>query len=98
MRHDDTTEKSYFRSSERLFRVNSDWYFAAREGDQGPFESQQRAEKELDRYIEEQVSLHKFMQSGVKVIKMDRQAEHIPVLKDSVESPDETFQQVGMVL
>ncbi|MEM7096837.1 MAG: DUF6316 family protein [Pseudomonadota bacterium] len=98
MRHDDTNEKSYFRSSERLFRVNSDWYFAAREGDQGPFESQHRAEKELGRYIEEQVSLHSFMQSGVKMIKMEGQREDIPLLKDAVDQNDEMYQQVGMVL
>ena len=65
MRNSDTEDKPYFRSSERLFRVNSAWYFAAREGDQGPFETEQRAEAELRRYIEEQVSLQSFTKSRV---------------------------------
>ena len=96
MRHDDLQEKAYFRSSERLFRVNSAWYFSAREGDQGPFDSEETAARELQRYIEEQVSLHKFIKSGVKVVVMDEVSR-----STKPRQPDhavDTFEQLGMVI
>lgn len=96
MRHNDKEEKAYFRSSERLFRVNSDWYFAAREGDQGPFDTETVAARELARYIEEQVSLQKFIKSGVKVVVMD-EATKTPKREDTTPRTD-TFGQLGMVI
>ena len=53
MRYDDTeSEGVYFRSSSRLFRLNGDWFFASREGDLGPFRTEQEAEVELSRHVE----------------------------------------------
>ena len=72
MRNDDIEVKAYFRSSERLFRVNSDWYFSTREGDQGPFESEREAAYELRLFIEEQVSLRKILNYGIKVVVIDQ--------------------------
>jgi len=66
MRREDTTSKTYFRSSERVFRMNELWYFAAREGDQGPFLSERKARREVARFVLEQTELAKF-QSGRKV-------------------------------
>ncbi|MDA1074089.1 MAG: DUF6316 family protein [Proteobacteria bacterium] len=42
----------YFRASSRLFTLNSDWYFASREGDQGPFATPVKAEQELSIFLE----------------------------------------------
>lgn len=43
--------KRYFRSSERVCRVNDRWYFASREGDQGPYASESEVELNLQRYV-----------------------------------------------
>ena len=97
MRHDDLQERPYFRSSERLFRVNSAWYFSAREGDQGPFDSEERAARELQRYIEEQVSLHKCLKSGPKVVVMDEATKANTDHKELTQV-EATYQQLGMVI
>lgn len=60
MRKGDAKEKCYFRSSERVFRMNESWYFAAREGDQGPFRSEQEAVAEVKRFLNDKVELAKF--------------------------------------
>ena len=45
-----------FRASSRIFRLNNAWYFSSREGEQGPFESESAAKKELETYIKLLVS------------------------------------------
>ncbi len=60
MRHDDHSDKRYFRSPERVFHMNGAWFFAAREGDQGPFPSHTEAEREVDRFILEKTELGSF--------------------------------------
>ena len=63
-RHDDTDkDKRYFRAPERLFVINDDWYFAAREGDQGPYGSEADAQVELSRFVAAQTELGGFQQS-----------------------------------
>lgn len=42
---------SRFRASSRIFSVNDEWYFSTREGNHGPFASDNAAQKELDRFI-----------------------------------------------
>ncbi len=52
MRKTDTIRKPRFRSSDRFFCQDGQWYFETREGnDQGPFESRREAEFQLERYI-----------------------------------------------
>ena len=53
-------DKRYFRASERVFRMNEAWFFAAREGDQGPYPSEPEALVEMQRYIETQTQLKGF--------------------------------------
>lgn len=60
MRRDDTSNKTYFRSSERIFRMNELWYFASREGDKGPFLSERKARREVERFVVEQTELADF--------------------------------------
>lgn len=59
-RKEDSEDKRYFRASERLFRMNEAWFFAAREGDQGPYPDEREAVVEMRRYIEAQVELANF--------------------------------------
>ncbi len=39
-----------FRSG-RMFSIGTEWYFATREGDRGPFQSREEAEAELALYL-----------------------------------------------
>jgi len=42
----------HFRAQSRIFRMNdNEWYFSTREGDNGPFQSESDAQRELDTYI-----------------------------------------------
>ena len=52
MRKRDESDKRFFRTPDRLFRVNDEWWFATREKDQGPFSSKEEAELALRRYCE----------------------------------------------
>ena len=60
MRHDDLEQKRYFRSPERVFRMNGAWFFAAREGDQGPYASHHEAGREVSRYVQAMTELGSF--------------------------------------
>jgi predicted ATPase len=60
VRRDDAEKKNYFRSPERVFRMNGAWYFATREGEQGPFASELEALKEIKRFITEKTELAQF--------------------------------------
>ncbi len=63
-RHDDTDkDKRYFRAPERLFVINDDWYFSAREGDQGPYRNEADALVELGRFIAARTELGQFQAS-----------------------------------
>lgn len=65
MRIDDPQENSkrYFRSADRVFMVNGAWYFAAREGDQGPHSNREIACREMVRYTSEKSELSVFQKS-----------------------------------
>ena len=54
MRHtDEDRGRTYFRSEARVFNQDGAWYFATREGDQGPFARQDIAQREAARYTAE---------------------------------------------
>jgi hypothetical protein len=44
-------KKRFFRSNDRFFQINGQWYFSAREGDIGPFRSREQARLEANAYI-----------------------------------------------
>ncbi len=69
MRRGETDTKNYFRSEARIFNLNGSWYFATREGDQGPFFERDVAEREAARYASDRVTLGRFQAS--------REAEHM---------------------
>ena len=55
--------RHFFRSQERLFCFNGQWYFATREGDCGPFPTKDIARTEVARYITERAALRGFQNS-----------------------------------
>ncbi len=59
---DDNKGKRFFRSSERICRVNDHWYFASREGDQGPFGSESEVRLNLQRYTDAMFELAKMQE------------------------------------
>lgn len=57
------TGKRYFRTQERLFAMNGQWYFSAREGDIGPFRTREGALREVARYVREREDLDSFQKA-----------------------------------
>ena len=52
MRKEDVKANTrYFRSTTRFFRVDSQWFYSTREGDEGPFPSEDAARQHLNRYL-----------------------------------------------
>lgn len=43
--------------------MNGAWYFATREGERGPFQSRERAQAELARYVQDIEQLRGFQES-----------------------------------
>jgi len=46
-----SVKKRFFRAGDRFFQVNGQWFFAAREGDIGPFRNREQARREAEAYI-----------------------------------------------
>jgi Domain of unknown function (DUF6316) len=67
-RREDPEEKTYFRS-ERVFAMNGQWYFGAREGDCGPYRTQEIARAALARFINEKVELYGFQKSREREVR-----------------------------
>lgn len=59
----DEISRRFFRSQERLFCFNGQWFFATREGDCGPFPTKEIARAEVTRYIAEKAALVEFQKS-----------------------------------
>jgi hypothetical protein len=53
MRKDDHEEGTHFRSDDRVYCANGEWFFETREDDHGPYASRDAAEAELNRYVAE---------------------------------------------
>lgn len=64
----------YFRSSDRFFRADEQWFIETREGDLGPFSSVEDARRRLHQHIVEQES---FSTAKEKVEKLRRQPTEI---------------------
>lgn len=96
MRHDDSKDGTYFRSSERIFRMNEHWYFAAREGDQGPYSSEQSARKQAAQFIAERTQLAKFQSKRVSK-KEGKHAVLAGVASNSLALEEHNQQSGGVV-
>lgn len=53
MRKEDASDRTHFRSGDRVFCLNGKWYFQTRENDHGPYSSRETADDELKRYVSE---------------------------------------------
>ena len=60
---DNQTSVRYFRAGDRLFRVEDQWFYATREGNEGPFASKELAERHLRSFI------------GLQDMKVDNQVK-----------------------
>jgi len=80
MRCGDTDpNKVYYRSDSRTFLMNGQWFFASREGDQGPFLSRSDADVELERHVEASQALTPLKSKG--------KADDVMALPDIAEAP-----------
>ena len=73
----DDNKRHFFRSQERLFCFNGQWYFATREGDSGPFPTKDIARAEVARYISERAALRGFQESRKQGAVTDRRAHDL---------------------
>ncbi len=53
MRKVDASDKLYYRSKQRMFCVNGEWFYQTREGNRGPFASRVDAERDAGQYQHE---------------------------------------------
>ena len=72
-------KQRYFRSSARTFQMNGSWYFAAREGEMGPFPTQKAAQLEMIRYVADREALESFQRSREQ--RTDKLAPRKPDLR-----------------
>jgi uncharacterized protein YbjT (DUF2867 family) len=87
-RREDREEKTYFRS-ERVFAMNGQWYFGAREGDCGPFRTQDIARAALARFINEKVELDGFQKSREREVRKPKMtlAERLKIADVAAVTP-----------
>lgn len=72
----DDNKRHFFRSQERLFCFNGQWYFATREGDNGPFPTKDIARAEVARYISERAALRGFQESRFQESRKKEEAKN----------------------
>jgi len=53
MRKEDHDDGTHFRSRDRVYCMNGEWFFETREDDHGPYATRQAAEADLSRYTDE---------------------------------------------
>lgn len=65
MRDTDSNDntRSYFRTQDRVFSTNGQWFFTTREGEQGPFKCRETALREVQRYVQERKDLARFQKA-----------------------------------
>lgn len=59
-RRTDTEPRAYYRAENRLLKSNGQWFFATREGEYGPFPTEEMAHRELKRFLDAQMELQLF--------------------------------------
>ncbi len=74
MRATDPKDKTFFRSGDRVFALNGQWYFQTREHDHGPFANRTTAELELGRYVAEMAHFAEVLQGDKAILGQPRPA------------------------
>ena len=81
----ENTTRSFFRSKERIFVLNGQWYYTTREGECGPFPGRETALQEVNRFVVEREDLDRFTKSPERKAKVAKP----PVYSWSIEAKDE---------
>lgn len=98
MRQTDTENKTYFRSSQRVFRMNESWYFSAREGDQGPFNTEPSAVEACRRYISDKTELAHFQaKREAEARAAARQMSQLEIVPFAQQDQVEQRQELSLV-
>jgi hypothetical protein len=69
----ESTTRSFFRSKERVFVLNGQWFYTTREGENGPFPSRETALKEANRFVVERQDLDRFQKNRERETKLKKQ-------------------------
>jgi hypothetical protein len=69
MRKDDPAKSTFFRSSNRVFSQNGEWFYQTREGDQGPFATREAAAADLERYVSQKASFDAIPYEAISTTK-----------------------------
>lgn len=72
MRASDQPGKTFFRSNERVFCLNGNWYFQTREHDHGPYVSEISARQELNRYVQEMQHFSSVLDGSDRLLGVSR--------------------------
>ena len=77
MRKSDKNQKAirHYRSSERFFRQDDQWFFQTREGARGPFKTREAAEQELGRFVDTM----EFLEENEKHLPSDTDWKNVTV-------------------
>lgn len=67
----ENTSRSYFRTGDRFFSLNGQWFFTAREGEVGPFQCREMAVEEASRYVREQEALARCVHDDLTLVPKD---------------------------
>jgi len=85
-RTDPAGTRRYFRTEDRIFLLNGQWFFATREGDVGPFTSRDAAMREATRYVREQLDLER-CQNGQALDSGSPQPHELTLMPKEYELP-----------
>ncbi len=69
---DEQEDRHYFRMGDRFFRVENQWFYTTREGNEGPFNSREQAENHLKTFVAMQELTD---EHGAKVVFAKKKAE-----------------------
>ncbi len=87
----ENTTRSFFRSQDRVFSLNGQWFFATREGEIGPFPCREQALREVARYAAERTALERFQKAREQ--ERARTAPPLSILPKD-EEPDVTLDEL----
>ena len=91
----DSTSRSFFRTRNRIFSMNGQWFFATREGEVGPFRSREVAAKEATRYVRERNDLERFQRA--REMEMSNRRSHTLSIVPKDDEPQMTLDDLMLL-
>jgi len=82
----ENSTRSYFRAQDRVFTQNGQWFFTAREGEVGPFNTRDTAIKEVCRYVQERRDLERFQRARERQTHQHQNGLSLSILPKGEES------------